>query len=80
MQLLDYQDVPDDVNIKDFQDFNRTTSMRNISTIMEEECEHGANAFDAANQSQDLSRWLSSSSTSDGIVMIVSYKSITRID
>jgi hypothetical protein len=63
LQLLDYQDVPDDVNIKDFQDFHRTTSLRNISTIFEEEGSgKGLNQADAASQSQDLSRSCCSSS------------------
>lgn len=52
--------MPDDVNIKDFQDFHRTTSMRNISTIYEEDSSNGngkgLNQDDAASQSQDLSR------------------------
>jgi len=61
LQLLDYQDVPDDVNIKDFQDFHRTNSMRNIETIFEEGSSSGKGfnnqiAADAASRSQDLGR------------------------
>ena len=57
--------MPDDVNIKDFQDFHRTTSLRNISTIFEEEGSgKGLNQADAASQSQDLSRSCCNSSHS----------------